>query len=91
MTVDYFTGGHMSEKVSGKHSGDPAIELLEAAIRADGRGVTAYAESFLFRSPSTVHKWRRGDHPIPVLVKRMLSPQPLIENQPTPPAGEDDD
>jgi hypothetical protein len=80
----------MSEKASGKHSEDPAIKLLEAAIRADGRGVTAYAESFLFRSPSTVHKWRRGDHPIPVLVKRMLSPQPLIEYQPTP-AGEDED
>ena len=81
----------MSEKPQSKHSGDPAIELLEAAIKADGRGVTAYAESFLFRSPSTVHKWRRGDHPIPVLVKRMLSPQPLIESQPTPPAGEEDD
>jgi hypothetical protein len=81
----------MSEKTSGKHSGDPAIGLLEAAIQADGRGVTRYAEDFLFRSPSTVHKWRRGDHPIPVLVKRMLSPQPLIEYQPTPLAGEDED
>jgi hypothetical protein len=81
----------MSEKISGKHSGDPAIELLEAAIRADGRGVTAYAEDFLFRCPSTVHKWRRGATPIPILVKRILSPQPLIENQTTPPAGEEDD
>lgn len=80
----------MSEKASGKHSGDPAIELLEAAIQADGRGVTRYAEDFLFRSPSTVHKWRRGDTPIPILVKRMLSPQPLIQHQPTP-AGEADD
>ena len=79
----------MSEKPPGRHSGDPAIGLLEAAIKADGRGVTAYAESFLFRSPSTVHKWRRGDTPIPILVKRMLSPQPLIAN--TPPAGEEDD
>ena len=81
----------MSEKPPGKHSSDPAIELLEAAIKADGRGVTAYAESFLFRCPSTVHKWRRGATPIPILVKRMLSPQPLIEPQPTPPAGEEDD
>ena len=72
------------------HGGDPAIALLEAAIKADGRGVTAYAERFLFRSPSTVHKWRRGDTPIPILVKRMLSPQPLLEYQPTP-AGEDED
>lgn len=80
----------MSEKVSGKHSGDPAIELLEAAIKADGRGVTAYAESFLFRCPSTVHKWRRGDTPIPILVRRMLSPQPLTEHQPTPAGAADD-
>ena len=72
------------------HGDDPAIALLEAAIKADGRGVTAYAERFLFRSPSTVHKWRRGDTPIPILVKRMLSPQPLLEYQPTP-AGEDED
>jgi hypothetical protein len=72
------------------HGGDPAIALLEAAIKADGRGVTAYAERFLFRSPSTVHKWRRGDTPIPILVKRMLSPQPLLEYQPTP-AGENED
>ena len=73
------------------HGGDPAIALLEAAIKADGRGVTAYAERFLFRSPSTVHKWRRGDTPIPILVKRMLSPQPLAEVEPKPPQGSEDD
>lgn len=78
----------MAANPAGRHLGDPAIGLLEAAILADGRGVTRYAEDFLFRSPSTVHKWRRGDSPIPILIKRMLSPQPLIEF--TPQAGGDD-
>jgi hypothetical protein len=70
------------------HGGDPAIALLEAAIRASGRGVTKYATDFLFRSPSTIHKWRRGETPIPTYVKRMLAPQPLLEAEPK--QGSDD-
>ena len=80
----------MADDKRGRHSGDPAIDLLEEAILADSRGVTRYAEEFLFRSPSTVHKWRRGDAPIPMLVRRMLSPQPLSEHQPTPAGAADD-
>ena len=64
------------------HIGDPAIDLLNEAIAISGLGVTRYAEICLLRSPSCVHKWRRGQTPIPQVIRRMLSPQPLIEPEP---------
>jgi hypothetical protein len=62
-----------------KHSDDPAIPLLKAHIqRMCGEGgytsFRAYAESFLFRSPSTVYRWLSGTSPIPLLVKRAIAP-----------------
>jgi len=89
---DLFWGEKMVKNqrpLTGKHRDDPAIPLLETAIIASGLGVTRYATSFLFRSPSTVHKWRRGETPIPSHVKRMLSPQPLLDAEPPPP-GDDE-
>jgi hypothetical protein len=73
----------MDKKPDYPHVNDPAIELLNQAIVADGRGVTRYALEFLFRDPSAIHRWRRGENKIPLAIRQMLSPNPLLEVEKT--------
>jgi hypothetical protein len=81
---------HMTDR---KHVDDPAIPLLKAHIeRMCGPGgypsQRAYAERFLFRSPSTLYRWLSGTSPIPLLVRRAIAPI-YLEAELAPPPGDD--
>jgi hypothetical protein len=52
--------------------GDPMIARLNKAISAYPGGVTAYSTAILLRDPSTIHKWRRGQTPIPMVIRQFL-------------------